>query len=99
MCECTSVRCDEADADSRGKSAPELPADGPQPTVVTECWVEACIYEKALLSPEGNVIFRPLPFDTPLAGAEAITAHVSGFPTDQAVYLRRMLKAAGELRA
>ncbi|GMK55402.1 hypothetical protein CspeluHIS016_0204580 [Cutaneotrichosporon spelunceum] len=78
-----------------GASAPELRADGPPPVVVTECWVEACIYEKALLPPEQNVIFRPLPFATPLAGADAIVAHVSGFPTDQAVYLRRMLKAAG----
>lgn len=64
--------------------------------VVTECWVEACIYEKALLPPEKNVIFGPLPFATPLAGADAITAHVSGFSTEQSVYLRRMLKAAGE---
>ncbi|BEI85351.1 hypothetical protein CcaverHIS002_0507520 [Cutaneotrichosporon cavernicola] len=78
-----------------GTFAPELPTNGPQPAVVTECWVEACIYEKALLPPEQNVIFRPLPFATPLVGADAIVAHVSGFPTDQAVYLRRMLKAAG----
>ncbi|CAK9780911.1 hypothetical protein CC85DRAFT_62497 [Cutaneotrichosporon oleaginosum] len=78
-----------------GSTAPAPAADGPQPVVVTECWVEACIYEKALLAPERNVIFRPLPFTTPLEGAGAIVAHVSGFKTDQAVYLRRMLKAAG----
>lgn len=67
------------------------------PEVVTECWVEACAHEKAVLAPDSNLVFRPLPFPMPLAGANEIFVHVTGFKTEQGVYLRRLLKAAGKL--
>lgn len=75
---------------------PPVP-DVAQPVVVTECWVEACAFEKEVLPPDNHIVFRPLSFPTPLPGADAITVHVTGFGTDSSVFLRRLLKGVGTL--
>lgn len=64
---------------------------------MTECWIEACCFEQSFLPPDSNLVFRPLPFPIPLAGAEEYVVHVTGFPSDVSVFLRRMLRAIGKL--
>lgn len=66
--------------------------------LVTECWVESCCFQRKLLSPDDNLVFRPLNVPTPIPGAEPLLVHISGFPTEVTVYLRRLLKTIGELR-
>lgn len=65
------------------------------PTLVTECWVEGCCFEQRLLPPDDKLVFRPLTIDTPIADVEKLLVHISGFPTEIGVYLRRLLRAIG----
>lgn len=67
----------------------------PTPTLVTECWVEGCCFEQRLLDPDATLVFRPLSVPCPIPGAENLLVHISGFPTETTVYLKRLLKTVG----
>lgn len=74
---------------------PTMLDEGKQPTVVTECWVEGCCFESRLLSPDDQLVFRPLPAPMPIEGADKLLVHLSGFSTGQGVYLKRLLRVMG----
>lgn len=74
---------------------PPVQPGEPTPTLVTECWVEGCCFEQRLLDPDATLVFRPLSVDCPVPGASDILVHISGFPTETTVYLKRLLKTVG----
>lgn len=64
-------------------------------TVVTECWVEGSCFAQRMLSPDEHLVFRPLSVALPVPDAARLLVHISGFPTEMSVYLRRLLKTLG----
>ncbi|KAL7422194.1 protein kinase activating protein dpb11 [Cryptotrichosporon argae] len=68
---------------------------GKSTQVVTECWVEGCCFEKKILDPATKLFFRPLAIPTPVPGAASLVVHISGFSTENSVYLKRLLRALG----
>lgn len=74
---------------------PPVEPGEPTPTLVTECWVEGCCFEQRLLDPDATLVFRPLSVDCPIPGASGLLVHISGFPTETTVYLKRLLKTVG----
>jgi hypothetical protein len=58
--------------------------------------VEGCCFEQRLLSPDDHLVFRPIPAKMPVLGAEKLSVHLSGFPTEQTVYLKKLLRLTGK---
>lgn len=84
------------------RSTPKQPApvaDVPEPVVVTECWVEGCCFEQALLPVDKHLVFRPLPSPMPVSGTSGISIHLSGFSTENLTYLRRVIRVVGATQA
>jgi hypothetical protein len=52
-----------------GGARPSLPS-GSSTQIVTECWVEQCIYGQRLCPIEDSIVFRPLAQPMPIAGEE-----------------------------
>lgn len=48
-----------------------------------------------MLSPDDHLVFRPLPAQMPVPGANTLNVHLSGLSTGQLVYLKRLLRAIG----
>jgi DNA replication regulator DPB11 len=69
-----------------------------RPTVVTECWVEGCCFEERLLPLNKDMVFTPLAIPLPVPGADRVGVHMSGFPPEKVVYLKRLIKVLGESR-
>ncbi|EUC57078.1 aminotransferase, putative [Rhizoctonia solani AG-3 Rhs1AP] len=61
----------------------------------TDCWVEHCIFEDRLCSPEENVTFAPLKIELPISGAELIKLHWTGLDNEQETAVKRLIKALG----
>ncbi|CAE7095528.1 unnamed protein product [Rhizoctonia solani] len=61
----------------------------------TDCWVEHCIFEDRLCSPEENVTYAPLNIELPISGAEFIKLHWTGLDTEQETAVKRLIKALG----
>ncbi|CCO29651.1 putative aminotransferase C660.12c [Rhizoctonia solani AG-1 IB] len=61
----------------------------------TDCWVEHCIFEDRLCSPEENVTYAPLKIELPVLGAELIKLHWSGLDNEQETAVKRLIKALG----
>jgi DNA replication regulator DPB11 len=77
-----------------------MPVDGvPPPTVVTECWVEGCCFEQALLPTDRHLVFQPLPAPMPIAGTSTFAIHLSGYSTENLTYLRRLIRVIGATQA
>lgn len=74
---------------------PPVQPGEPTPGLVTECWVEGCCFEQRLLDPDATLVFRPLSVPCPVPGASDLLVHISGFPTETTVYLKRLLKTVG----
>ncbi|ORX39769.1 hypothetical protein BD324DRAFT_233372 [Kockovaella imperatae] len=74
---------------------PEISSSPNQPTLVTECWIEGCCFERRMVSPDDHLVFRPLPATLPIRGANDFNIHLSGFSTSETVYLKRLLRALG----
>lgn len=72
---------------------------GHRPLVVTECWIEGSCFEQRLLDPDSHLVFRPLTSPMPIPGAQKFLVHMSGFSSENAVYLRRLLRVIGELNS
>ena len=66
-----------------------------QPVIVTECWVEACLFEKRMIAPTDHLVFQPLPVPMPVPGANKLIIHLSGWSTSELVYLKRLIRAIG----
>jgi DNA replication regulator DPB11 len=84
------------------RSAPKQPSlvDGqPDPTVVTECWVEGCCFEQTLLPIDKHLVFRPLPAPMPIGGTSTFQIHLSGLSTEDLTYLRRLIRVVGATQA
>ncbi|KAK4687729.1 DNA replication regulator DPB11, partial [Tremellales sp. Uapishka_1] len=74
---------------------PSIPFNTERTRLVTECWIEGCCFQQKLLSLEDHLVFQPLPIMTPVLGLKGMSVHISGFPTETSVFLRRLLKALG----
>ena len=74
----------------------DIPVDE-RPQVVTECWVEGCCYEHRFIPPDSHIVFRPLRIQLPIPGSEKIIVHTTGFSIEAGVYMKRLIKAFGEL--
>ncbi|CAE6409609.1 unnamed protein product [Rhizoctonia solani] len=61
----------------------------------TDCWVEHCIFEDRLCSPEENVTYAPLKIELPVPGAEFIKLHWTGLDNEQETAVKRLIKALG----
>jgi DNA replication regulator DPB11 len=46
-----------------------------KPKFRTECWVEQCIFEERICSPEEHVCFRPLRINVPIPGMQSTPSH------------------------
>ncbi|OWZ71337.1 hypothetical protein AYX14_03267 [Cryptococcus neoformans] len=78
---------------------PPMP-EGQNTIYVTENWVESCIVEGKLVSPDEHLLYKPLTIDVPIPGAKGIIVHISGSEDHQlSSYHRRLARALGfELR-
>lgn len=84
------------------RSTPKTPTPVPDvnpPVVVTECWVEGCCFEQALLPVDKHLVFRPLPAPMPVEGSSSLSIHLSGFSTESLTYLRRLIRVIGATQA
>ena len=84
------------------RSTPKTPVAVPDvnpPVVVTECWVEGCCFEQALLPVDKHLVFRPLPAPMPVDGTSRLSIHLSGFSTESLTYLRRLIRVIGATQA
>ncbi|KAF8673990.1 PLP-dependent transferase [Rhizoctonia solani] len=61
----------------------------------TDCWVEHCIFEDRLCSPEENITYAPLKVELPVPGAEFIKLHWTGLDNEQETAVKRLIKALG----
>lgn len=52
----------------RVNSQPPETDHAPNSQVVTECWVERCLKERRVCSPDDSVVFRPLTKPMPIQG-------------------------------
>lgn len=50
-------------------SAPSEYRGTDDPRVVTECWIEKCIYYGKVLPPSDFLLDKPLAYDVPVPGA------------------------------
>ncbi|KAJ3511371.1 hypothetical protein NLJ89_g4136 [Agrocybe chaxingu] len=65
----------------------------------TECWLEHCIYDERVCTPDENVAFMPLSIPIPVAGAERVVMSISGFDQSESCSLKRLLRALGITQA
>lgn len=75
---------------------PPMP-EGQSTIYVTENWVESCIVEGKLVSPDEHLLYKPLTIDVPIPGAKGIIVHISGSEDHQlSSYHRRLARALGK---
>ncbi|KIR32357.1 DNA replication regulator DPB11 [Cryptococcus deuterogattii MMRL2647] len=74
---------------------PPMP-EGQSTIYVTENWVESCIVEGKLVSPNEHLLYKPLTIHVPIPGAKGIIVHISGSEDHQlSSYHRRLARALG----
>ncbi|OCH94853.1 hypothetical protein OBBRIDRAFT_884411 [Obba rivulosa] len=61
----------------------------------TECWLESCITQERICSPDEHIAFRPLGIETPISDADAVTLTYSGLDESEACWIRRLARALG----
>lgn len=55
--------------DARASTDRDLLPEGSSCELVTECWVESCVYKQQLLDPDSELVYRPLAIELPVTGA------------------------------
>lgn len=56
------------DTDRSFDSAPERLRNSTNPLLVTECWLERCLYEEKVIVPSNRLVDRPVSFTGPVSG-------------------------------
>ncbi|KIK60300.1 hypothetical protein GYMLUDRAFT_225798, partial [Collybiopsis luxurians FD-317 M1] len=63
--------------------------------VRTECWLEKCIYDSKLLSPDSHVSFTPVAVPCPISGSNKVRISFSGFDHAEKFFMTRLMKVLG----
>ncbi|KAF5388734.1 hypothetical protein D9757_004856 [Collybiopsis confluens] len=63
--------------------------------VRTECWLEKCLYDSRLLSPDNHVSFTPVDVPCPILGTEKVKINLSGFDHAEKIFITRLMKVLG----
>ncbi|KAJ4473759.1 hypothetical protein J3R30DRAFT_3511458 [Lentinula aciculospora] len=61
----------------------------------TECWLEKCLYEENLCSPDRHITFTPVSVRCPIVGAENVRVSFSGFDQAERFFMTRLIKVLG----
>ncbi|KAJ4496321.1 hypothetical protein C8J55DRAFT_484199 [Lentinula edodes] len=61
----------------------------------TECWLEKCLYEEKLCSPDNHVTFTPVSVRCPIPSSESVRISFSGFDQAERFFVTRLIKALG----
>ncbi|KAJ3888782.1 hypothetical protein GG344DRAFT_52945 [Lentinula edodes] len=61
----------------------------------TECWLEKCLYEEKLCSPDDHVTFTPVSVRCPIPSSESVRISFSGFDQAERFFVTRLIKALG----
>ncbi|KAJ3847109.1 hypothetical protein EV368DRAFT_51751 [Lentinula lateritia] len=61
----------------------------------TECWLEKCLYEEKLCSPDDHVTFTPVGVRCPIPSSESVRISFSGFDQAERFFVTRLIKALG----
>ncbi|KAL1923796.1 uncharacterized protein VTP21DRAFT_8776 [Calcarisporiella thermophila] len=67
----------------------------PEGIVVTECWLERCLEEQRICSPDEHITFTPLSVSVPIPGFEQLFISISGYTGLEREHIRRLVTHLG----